>query len=73
VRLGHAERDLRIDDLPLRADQTLRDGRLSLKERVRDLRGRESRDRAQRERDLRFARERGVTTGEDELEALVGE
>jgi len=73
VCLGHAERDLRIDDLPLRADQTLRDRRLGLQERARDLGGREPRDRAQRERELRLARERGVTASEDELQALVGE
>ena len=73
MRLRDAERDLRVDDLSLRSDEALRDRRLGLQERARDLGGRESRDRTKRERQLRLARERGMTAGEDELEALVRE
>ena len=38
---------------------------------ARDLLGRETTDRAQRQRDLRFARQRRVTTGEDQAKPIV--
>ena len=73
LALGHAERDPRIDDLSFGTDEALRDGRLGNEERPRDLGRGEAGDRAQCQRDLRFARERGVAAGEDQIEAIVRE
>jgi len=71
VALRQAKRDMRVDDLALRAHQTLRQSGLVDQERVRDLRGREPDDAPQCQRDLRLSRERGMAAGEDQVEALV--
>src|SRR5205823_6305950 len=65
--------DPRVDDLPLCADEPLGDGGLGHEERAGDLRSRKAGHRAQRQGDLRLARERGVAAREDELATLVGE
>ena len=57
--------------LRLGPHEALRHRRLGHEERARDLGRREPGERAQRERDLRFEPERGVTAREDEAEAVV--
>ena len=42
-------------------------------ERAGDFVGVEAAQRAQRQRDLRFERERGMTAGEDQPEPIVGD
>ena len=69
----HAERDARLAEPPLRADEPLRERRLRDEERARDLRRREPGDLAQRQRDARVDRERGMAAREQEREALVGD
>jgi hypothetical protein len=69
----HAQRDPRVADLPLRADEPLRERGLGHQEGARDLRRLEAADEAQRQRDLRLGRERRVAAGEDQLEPLVGD
>ena len=69
----HAERDAGGLDLLLRAHEALRHRRLGDEERARDLGRGQPAERAQRERDLRVGRERGVAAREDELEPLVRE
>ena len=64
---------LAVADLPLRAHQPLRDGRLRLQEGARDLPGGESAHRAQGQRDAGVHRQRGVTAGEDQSEPVVGD
>src|SRR5206468_1036588 len=54
------------------ADHALRDRRFGYEERASDLDRREPGDRTKGERDLGLARQSGVATGEDELEAFVG-
>src|SRR5206468_340465 len=67
VALRHAEGDLRVDDLSLRADQALGDGRLGLEKCARDLRGRQAGDRTKRERVLhRLLRDVEVSEAADE-------
>src|SRR5581483_7315108 len=68
-----AERDARVADLPLCANEPLCHRRLWHEERARDLVCLEAAERAQRERDLRLEAERGVTAREHEAQALVGD
>jgi hypothetical protein len=68
-----AEGDAGVADLPLRAHEPLRHRRLRHEERPRDLARLEPAERAQRERDLRVDRKRGMAAGEDEAQALVGD
>jgi hypothetical protein len=68
----HAQRDACVPDLPLRAHEPLGERRLGDEEGPRDLGRRQAADEAQRQRDLRFRRERRVAAGEDQLEPLVG-
>ena len=63
--------DTGIANLPLRAHESLREGRFRNDERACDLRRREAADEAQRQRDLRLGRERRVAAGEDQLQSLV--
>ena len=64
-------RDPRVADLPLGADDALRDGRRRAEERARDLLGRQAADLAQRQRDPRVRRERRMAAGEDEAQPIV--
>ncbi len=59
-------------DLALGAHETLGHRRLGDQERTGDLLRRETAERAQRQRHLRLERQRRVTAGEDQLQALVG-
>ena len=68
-----AERDARVADLLLCAHEPLRHRRLGDEERVRDLGRRQAGDLAQRQRDPRLGRERGMAAGEDEREPVVGD
>jgi len=72
VRRWHAKRDPRRFDLSLGAHQSLRHRALRYQEGTGDFVGGEPAESAQGERDLRLDRERWVTAGEDELQALVG-
>jgi hypothetical protein len=67
----HAERDRRSFDLALGSHQPLRHRAFRHQEGAGDLVGAEPAEGAQGERDLRLDRERRVTAGEDELQALV--
>ena len=69
----HAVRDLRVVDLALRAHQPLCHRRLRDEERASDLARLQARDRAQRQRQLRLRRERGVAAGEDQAQPVVFE
>ena len=71
VRRRHAIGDAGIADLVLGAHEPLRHRRFGYEEGARDLGRRQTRERAQRERDLRLDRERRVTTREDQPEAIV--
>ena len=66
-----AERNPGRPDLVLRPHQPLRHRRLGDEEGSCDLLGRQPAERAERQRNLRVQRERGVAAGEDELEPLV--
>ena len=68
----HAQRDAGVADLPLRADEPLRERRLGDEKGARDLGRLEAADEAQRQRDLCLRRERRMAAGEDQLEPLVG-
>ena len=68
----HSERDARGFDLALRPHEPLRHRRLWNEERTSDRRGRQTGHGAQRERDLRFQRQRGVAAKEDEAQLVVG-
>ena len=68
---GNAVRNLRVADLLLGAHEALRHRRLGHEERACDVRRLEPAEQPQRERDLRARRERRVTAGEDEAEAVV--
>jgi hypothetical protein len=68
----YAKRDPRGLDLALRADEPLRHRLLGDEERAGDLAGSESTESSQRERDLGVELQRGMATGEDELQPLVG-
>jgi hypothetical protein len=67
----HAKRDPRSFDLSLGPHQPLRHRALRYQEGTGDLVGAEPAESAQGERNLRLDRERRVTAGEDELQALV--
>ena len=67
-----AERNAGRLDLALGAHEPLRHRRLGDEERARDLVGRQTSERPQRQRDLRVERERRVAAREDQLEPLVG-
>jgi hypothetical protein len=71
VSRWHAKRDPRCFDLALGPHQPLRHRALRDEESPGDLVGGKPAEGAQRERDLRLDRERRVTAGEDELQALV--
>ena len=73
MRRWHAKRDAGSLDLPLGAHQTLRHGRLGDEERLRDLRGGEPPERAQREGNLCIKRQCGMATGEEQFEPFVSE
>ena len=73
VRGRDLERDVRVADLVLRTCEALAHRLERDEKRARDLLGREAAERAQGEGDLGVERERRVTAGEDQLEALVGE
>ena len=61
----------RVANLGLRTDDALRDRGRRREKRAGNLLRREAAHFAQRERDLRVGRERGVTTGKDESKAVV--
>ena len=69
----NAKRDGRGFDLPLRPNESLSHRRFRHEERASDLDGGQPTEGPQRERDLRVDGECGMTTGEDELQALVSE
>ncbi len=69
----HPEGDPCGLDLALGSHQSLRHRGLGHQEGARDLDGRQASERPQHQRDLRVDGECRVTTGEDELESLVGE
>ena len=68
-RVGNA----RVADLALRAHEPLRHGRDRHEERARDLVRLETAERAEGERDLGLERQRRVTAGEDQTQAIVGD
>ncbi len=72
-RLGRrdAVRYTRVADLALHAHEPLRHRRLGDEEGAGDLGGREATERAQCERNLRFGRDGGVATREDEAQTVV--
>jgi hypothetical protein len=72
VSRWHPERDRRSSDLALGPHQPLRHRGIRYQEGTGDLVGGEPAEGAQGERDLCLDRERRVTAGEDELQALVG-
>ncbi len=57
VALGNLERNARLGEGPLRADDPLGDGRRGHEERPRDLLGRQTSEQAQRERHTCLGRE----------------
>ena len=67
------ERDARVTDLALRADQALAHGGVRHEERPRDLRRRQSSHGLESQRDPRLERERGMAAGEQQAETLVPE
>ena len=67
----HSERDPRVADLPLRADEPLRQRRLGEQEGAGDLGRLQAADEAKRERHLRVRGERRVAAGEDEAQPFV--
>jgi hypothetical protein len=69
----HAQRDAGVADLPLRADEPLRERRFGEEEGACDLGRLEAADEAQRQRDLGLRRECRVAAGEDQFEAFVGD
>ena len=70
--IGHAIGDPRVADLPLGADEALRDRRLGHEEGARHGRGLEPADRPQGERDLRLAAQRRVAAREQQRKAIIG-
>ena len=68
---GHVIRDPGVADLPLGTHQPLRQGGFGHEERPRDLGRRQATERAQRQRDPRFERERRVAAREDQAKAVV--
>ena len=68
----HAQGDAGIADLPLGANEPLRECRLGDEEGAGDLRRLEPADEAQRQRHLCLRRKRRVAAGEDQLEPFVG-
>jgi hypothetical protein len=71
VNRRHSERNRRCSDLSLGSHQPLRHRALRYQEGTGDLVGAEPAEGAQGERNLRLARERRVTAGEDELQTLI--
>jgi hypothetical protein len=69
----HRVADARRGDLLLRARQPCRHRRLRDEERVRDVRRRDAAYEPQRERDLRFERERRMAAREDQPQPVVGD
>jgi hypothetical protein len=67
------EGDPRLADLDLGPRQAALHRLRRDEERVGDLLGRQAAERAQRQRDLRLGRQRGMAAREDELQALVGD
>ena len=70
---GHLERDARLGERALGADDPLRDRRLRDEERARDLLGRQAAEQAQRERDARLGREHRVAGDEHEAQQVVAD
>ncbi len=68
---GHLERDARLGERSLRADDPLRDGRLGNEERASDLVGRQPAEQPERERDARLDRQDWMPGGEDEAQEIV--
>ena len=73
MRGRDAVRDPGVTDLALGPDQALRHRRLRHQERPGDLGGRETCQRAQRQRDLSVDCECRVTTREDQPETVIGD
>ena len=73
ARRWHLIRDVRVADLGLGADDSLRDGGWGREESPRDLFGREPADFAQRQRDLRIGWQRRMAAREDEAQPVVFE
>jgi hypothetical protein len=71
VGAGHPDRDARRADLALGAHEPLGDRRLGHEQAACDLGHREAAHQAQRQRHLRVERQRRVTAGEHQREALV--
>jgi hypothetical protein len=69
----HAERDARLADLALRADEPLRHRRLWNEERPGDLIRRQPAERAQRQRHLCFRRKCRMAAREDQAQPFVGD
>ena len=73
VAARHLERDLRLGQRPLGADDALGDGRLRDEERARDLLGRQAAEQAERERDARLGGEHRMAGGEHEAQQVVAD
>ena len=73
LRLGHGVGNAGVADLALGADQALRHRRRRHQKGARDLVGLEAAERAERQRDLRLERQRGMAAGEDQAKAIVGD
>ena len=70
--IGHAVGDAGVADLPLGADEALRDRRLGHQEGAGHGRRLDPADRPQRERDLRLAAQRRMAAGEQQRQAIIG-
>ena len=73
LRRRHAKRDPGLADPSLCPDEPLRQSRLGDEECPRDLGRRQPSDLAERQRDLRVERERGMAARECQREPLVGD
>ena len=69
----HLERNVRLGERALGADDALRDGRLGHEKGARDLVGGQAAEQAQRERDARLGREHRMAGGEDETQQVVAD
>ena len=73
VRVGHLVRNSCVANLALRPHEPLRHCRRGHQKCSRNFVGLQTAQRAECQRDLRFRRERGVTTGEDQAQTIVGD
>ena len=71
--LGHSVGNVRVADLGLGAHESLGHRLLGHQERSCDFGYLETAEKSERERDLRCLSERGMTTREDQPQAVVGE